>query len=260
MFLRFGVYGRIGIKWCLKTPFRIPGWIKTILFKQGSIFFCMSKSCQVSSRFAIPVRWTKSLGGWHKLNTDGASCGNPGKAGGGGVIRDCHGDWVKGFSRSIGHTTSVVAEWWALSDGQNLAIQLGISQLEIELDAKMIVEMLKSTNCPNRSFTTLPCNYRCLMARFRQVLVGHVFREANKCANLLAKKGCSLMENFVVFDTSPFDELNVLLEADRNGLYYYRHIANTLATWPFCNCFCCLYKYLINPKKKKEYRQTYFEF
>ena len=65
------------------------------------------------------------------------------------------------------------------------------------------------------------------MAKFRQVLVGHVFREANKCADLLAKRGCSLMANFVVFDTSPFDELNVLLEPDRNGLYYYRHITNT---------------------------------
>ena len=68
------------------------------------------------------------------------SCGNLGKASGGRVIRDCHGDWVKGFSRSIGHTTSVMAEWWALHDGLNLAIQLGISQLEIKLDDKVIVE------------------------------------------------------------------------------------------------------------------------
>ena len=161
---------------------------------------------------------------------NGASCGNPGKAGGGGVIRDYHGDWVKGFSRSIGHTTSVMAEWWALRDGLNLAIQLGISQLEIELDAKVIVEMLQNTNCPNRSFTTLLCDCRCLMARFRQVWVGHVFREANKYANLLAKRDCSLMENFAMFDTSPSDDFNVLLKADRNGLYYYRHVVNTLAS------------------------------
>ncbi|KAK7817050.1 putative ribonuclease h protein [Quercus suber] len=33
-----GVCGRIGINWCLKTTFRIPGWIKTVLFKQGNIF------------------------------------------------------------------------------------------------------------------------------------------------------------------------------------------------------------------------------
>ena len=38
-----------------------------------------------------------------------------------------------------------------------------------------------------------------------------------------------MMENFVVFDTSPSDDLNVLLDADMKGLYYYRHVANTLA-------------------------------
>ena len=33
-----------------------------------------------------------------------------------------------------------------------------------------------------------------------------------------------------MFNTSPFDDLNVLFEADRNGLYCYRHVANTLAS------------------------------
>ena len=190
----------------------------------------MSKSRQVSSRFAILVRWFKPLGGWHKLNTDGVSCGNLGKANGGGVIRDYHGGWVKGFSRSIGHTTSVMAKWWALRDGLILAIHLGINQLEVELDAKVIVEMLNSANCPNRSYATLLCDCRSLMARFRQVQVGHVFREANKCIDFLGKRNCSMMENFIVFDTSPSSNLNVLLDTNINELYYYRHVTNTLVS------------------------------
>ena len=44
------------------------------------------------------------------------------------------------------------------------------------------------------------------MVRFMQVWVGHVSREANKCHDFLAKRGCSMTENFVVFDTSPFDD------------------------------------------------------
>ena len=68
---------------------------------------------------------------------------------------------------------------------------------------------------------------------FLSLRVGHVFRETNKCVNLLAKRGCSLVENFVVFDTSPSNDLNVLLEADKNELYYYRHVANTLASVTF---------------------------
>nr|XP_023880347.1 uncharacterized protein LOC111992720 [Quercus suber] len=123
-----------------------------------------------------------------------------------------------------------MAEWWGLQDGLILAIQSGINQLEVELDAKVIVEMLNSANCPNKSYAPLLCDCRSLMVRFMQVQVGHVFREANKWADFLDKRGCSMMEIFVVFDTSPSDDLNVLLNADMNGLYYYRHFANTLAS------------------------------
>ena len=96
-----------------------------------------------------------------------------------------------------------MVEWWALRDGLTLAIQLGINQLEVELDAKVIMEM-HSADCPNRSYAPLLCDCRSLMVRFMQVRVGYVFREANKCTDLLAKRGCSMMENFVVFNTSPF--------------------------------------------------------
>ena len=59
---------------------------------------------------AIQVRWIKPPRDWLKLNMDGASQGNPGKAGGGGVIRDSSRKWVKGFSRSIRVATSVIPE------------------------------------------------------------------------------------------------------------------------------------------------------
>lgn len=47
---------------------------------------------------------------WHKLNLDGSSLGNLGRAGGGGLIRDNRGHWIKGYARNIGHTTSIAAE------------------------------------------------------------------------------------------------------------------------------------------------------
>ena len=39
-----------------------------------------------------------------------------------------------------------------------------------------------------------------------------------------------MTENFAVFDASPSNDLNVLLDVDVNGLYYYRHVATTLAS------------------------------
>ena len=92
--MRCGVYGKIGIMWCLKTVFQILNYINSALVKLGNFIFVSARSIkinQVSSKISILVKWNKPSIGWHKLNTDDASIGNPGKAGGGGVIRDCHG-------------------------------------------------------------------------------------------------------------------------------------------------------------------------
>lgn len=72
--------------------------------------FCVSKSKLKALKVVVAIRWNKPLEGWYKLNTDGVSFENPGKDGGGGIIRDNQGNWVKGYSRAIGFTTSITAE------------------------------------------------------------------------------------------------------------------------------------------------------
>ena len=123
-----------------------------------------------------------------------------------------------------------MAELWALRDGLSLAIQLGIRNLEVELDAKVIVEMLNNANSSNKKFSPLLLDCRSLMASLTQVRVAHVLREANRCANYLAKNGCYMREDFVIFYVYPSNELDNLLVFDSNGLYYYRRVAFTLAT------------------------------
>ena len=58
----------------------------------------------------IQVRWLPPPNDWVMLNIDGSSMGNPGRAGGGGIIRNSHGEWVSGYAKAIGYTTSVTAE------------------------------------------------------------------------------------------------------------------------------------------------------
>nr|POE82130.1 putative ribonuclease h protein [Quercus suber] len=84
--------------------------------------------------------------GWFKLNSDGVSLGNPEKAGGSGLICESHGNWVKGYTRNIGVATSIIAEFWALRDGLLLASQLGITQLVVELDAKVLDLVISKNN------------------------------------------------------------------------------------------------------------------
>ena len=99
----------------------------------------------------------------------------------------------------------------------------------VELDAKVIVELLNGVECSNQSYSPLLNDCRSLIARLVQGRVGHVFRETNQCVDFLAKMDCSMMENFAVFDIPPSADMYILIDFNKNGLYYYRHVANTLA-------------------------------
>ena len=72
-------------------------------------YFCMGKIRDQRHMVVIAVSWEKPPPNWYKLNTDEASRGNPRRAGGGGVIRGSAGNWIRGFARCIGSTTSIIA-------------------------------------------------------------------------------------------------------------------------------------------------------
>uniref|UniRef100_A0A2N9FM91 RNase H type-1 domain-containing protein n=1 Tax=Fagus sylvatica TaxID=28930 RepID=A0A2N9FM91_FAGSY len=111
----------------------------------ASEFFCLTGGAAIIKSFTmVPVKWHAPPLGWAKLNTDGSSLGNPGLAGGGGVIRDSSGSWLGGFSRYLGHTTSVQAELRALKDGLILAIDLVIPYLIVEMDSLVAVNLVSS--------------------------------------------------------------------------------------------------------------------
>ena len=97
----------------------------------------------------IQVKWKLPSPGWFKLNTDGLALGCPGPAGGGGLISDDHGKWVKGFLRRIGKVSSLEAELWAIRDGLTLCTHLQIQDLLIELDAKAVISLV---TCNKESF------------------------------------------------------------------------------------------------------------
>ena len=70
--------------------------------------------------------------------------GCPGMEGGGGIIRDCLGRWVKGFTRATGWANSLETVLWAIRDGLTLCILLHIQAIEIEIDASNVVILLSN--------------------------------------------------------------------------------------------------------------------
>ena len=98
----------------------------------------------------------------------------------------------------------------ALKDGLNLAIDLGILLLEIEMDFLVAVELVKSITTPNAFLSTIVTNCRSLMERFEICSLKHIFREANGYADLLAKAGCDRTLDFISFPNAPAYVLEAL--------------------------------------------------
>ena len=152
-------------------------------------FLCGLGSIPTSRSTNKLVRWERPEQGKLKLNTDGSAQGNVGLAGGGGVLRDDQGNWVLGYSRKIGRTTSFLAELWALRDGLHLCLSKNHLDVEVELDAKIIVDALNATQQSDQPVSPLMDDFRLLATRFNHIQFKHCYREANKCADGLARKG-----------------------------------------------------------------------
>ena len=192
--------------------------------KKGAELFAYGLGSKIAPcKEIVQVAWKRPPLGWTTLNTDGLAMGNPGKAGCGGLLRNSEGSWIKGFARGVGCTTSCVAELWALRDGLNLASSLGIESLIIQLDALAIVHLLNNF-VANLALEPLLSDCRNLLRTFPRTRIEHVYREANQCADALAKLGAKFSAMFIYFDIPPDVVVN-LLTLDRAATSCNRLIA-----------------------------------
>ena len=67
---------------------------KDILFCASEFQYCVLNPKQVGARRVMQIRWERPQQGWIRLNTEGASSGNPGLAGRGGILRNEHGEGI----------------------------------------------------------------------------------------------------------------------------------------------------------------------
>ena len=182
------------------SPFLDP--VKSTISYASEFFYIIGSYSKGKNMVSIPVKWVAPSLGWFKLNIDGSFLGNLGLAGGGGIIRNHLGEWVGGFSRAIGITTSVQAELRALKDGFMLAIELGILNLDVEMDSLVAVELINSISSPNVFLSAIVMDCRYLMQSFEHFSLKHIFREANGCADILAKTDCDQLLDFISITTA----------------------------------------------------------
>ncbi|KAL0427508.1 UNVERIFIED_CONTAM: putative ribonuclease H protein, partial [Sesamum latifolium] len=89
------------------------------------------------------IFWEKPEEGWVKLNTDGASRGNPGVTGAGGIIRNHFGEVLLAFQEPSGITSNIQAELSALHRSLLICKERVYIRVWIELDALSVLKLLK---------------------------------------------------------------------------------------------------------------------
>lgn len=205
-----------------------PKLAKDIVAQASEFFLCADQAKSISCKSIKKIRWEKPEVGWMKLNTDGASNPLLGSAGGGGLIRDEDGKWVAGFARKIGKVDSFLAELWALRDGLILCHHMNVAAVVIELDAKALVDAFTNPSYSNTVSSGLFDDCKQLVTHLPQCSIKHVFREANMCADQLARLGSLQALDFTLFSCPPVDIMK-FYEADSQGLF-----VNRLCTDSFC--------------------------
>ena len=112
---------------------------------------------------------------------DGGSRGNPGPAGVGVVI-----DGAESGRITIGHQDNNVAEYLALLEALQCAVDLKARKLHVYSDSEVVVrQMLGDYNCRSERLYSL--NWICRkLARSLEFTISHIRRESNVEANGLA--------------------------------------------------------------------------
>ena len=147
-----------------------------------------------------------------KLFFDGASKGNPGRAGGGGVVINPRGKVEIEYSWNIGHDSNNMAEAYGLWQGLKLVQKEGVDEVMVIGDSRLIIQAMNGEKMgKNERTERLIKRIRSMAKRFRKIEFFHVLRDLNEKADRAANKfiaiGCYELNvnSEVSMDISPLD-------------------------------------------------------
>lgn len=126
-------------------------------------------------------------------HVDGGSHGNPGPASIGVVIENPEGETVH-IARWIGYQDNNVAEYMALLEALQHAVQVKAKGLRVYSDSEVMVkQMTGEYSC--RSSRLYSLNWICRkLARAFEFTISHIPRESNAAANQLAYQALQLAQ------------------------------------------------------------------
>lgn len=122
-----------------------------------------------------------------EIYVDGASRGNPGKAGAGIVIKGPDGNVVRKLKRFLGIITNNQAEYMALITGLEAARAMNAARLKVYADSELMVKQVNGIyKVKSEELRPLYNRAMELFKTFSSYSIEHVYREKNSEADRLA--------------------------------------------------------------------------
>ncbi|KAL0907791.1 hypothetical protein M5K25_022229 [Dendrobium thyrsiflorum] len=140
------------------------------------------------------------------LEFDGASKGNPGKAGAAAVLRNGDGSVVSCIREGLGIATNNVAEYRALILGMKYALMKGFKHIQVQGDSQLICMQVQDLwQTKNQNMAALCKEVKRLKEMFQSFNIMHVKRGFNAVADNLAYSAINLPAGEVCEDCGPFN-------------------------------------------------------
>ena len=149
------------------------------------------------------IAWTPPSQHWIKINTDSFLLSDSGLASCGGSARNHEGSFVVAWRINLGSCTITVAELWSVFWGIFLGRNLGFSYVLIETDFISALRLIKQEIPATYAYVTLVNAIHKLLDEEWHVELTHILKEADRCANQLAKFGHRLPLDRTFFDRIP---------------------------------------------------------
>lgn len=137
------------------------------------------------------IKWIKPIK--YKLNTDGCSKGNPGKAGGGGILRNERGHLITAYAEYFGECSNNMSEAKAILFGIEWCLDKGFTNILVESDSMLIINMINGK-------AKTPWQIKHIIEDIHSLKVQgtfsfqHCYREVNMIADYLANMGVYTMQ------------------------------------------------------------------
>ncbi|TKY58595.1 RNase H family protein [Spatholobus suberectus] len=132
------------------------------------------------------------------LEFDGASKGNPGKAGAGAILRANDGSLICRLREGVGVATNNAAEYRAMILGMRYALKKGFTGIRIQGDSKLVCMQIDgSWKVKNENLSTLYNVAKELKDKFSSFQISHVLRNFNSDADAQANLATNLVDGQV---------------------------------------------------------------